>query len=175
MVLPVQRVSASSVRTIAGKEVRVNRTALASVTPIGALREEGSISVVIQKITCPTATAGMPLLASIRVRTAALLPAKMTATGMVCARHPGAFAILDGPAQVANSHRVHSTADHMVYAKMERVLAGTASLAAAVNGAVQQHGLVTQHAALQSRFPVMALRYACPPLESVCCKKTQRN
>ncbi len=171
--LLVQHVSALSARMIAGKEVRVNRMALASVTSIGVLRVQGSISVAIQKITCLMATAGTLLLALIHIQTAASLLAKMTATGTVCARRLGVFAILDGLVQVAINHHVHSTADHTVSVKMERALAGIASLALVVNGTLQQRGLVAQHAALPSHLPVMALQHACPPLESVCCKKPQ--
>jgi hypothetical protein len=67
----VQHVSVSSARMIAGKEVRANRMALASVTPTGAPLVEGSISVVIQKISFLMETAETPLLGLIRARTAA--------------------------------------------------------------------------------------------------------
>jgi hypothetical protein len=71
MALLVQPVSASSARMIVGKEVRANRMVLASVTHIGVTLVEGSISVVIQKISFLMATAETLLLVLIRVRTAA--------------------------------------------------------------------------------------------------------
>jgi len=168
-------VTALGARTIAGKEVRVNKMALADVTPIGVPLVQESISAAIQKITCLMATAETTLFALIRIRTAASLLAKTTATGTVYARHLGAFVILDGLVQVAISHRVHSTADRTVFVKMVRALAGMASQAAAVNGTIQQHGCAEQHAALPSHFPVMTLQNACLPLESVRCENPQQK
>jgi hypothetical protein len=150
-------VSALGVRMIAGKEVRVNPTAPASVISIGVALVQESISVAIQKMICLPVTAETPLFALIRLRTAASLLAKTTATGTAYARHLGVFAMLDGLVQVAISHRVHSIADHTVFVKMVRALAGPASKAAVVNGTIHQHGAINQHAAIPSRFLVMAL------------------